>query len=137
MSDYKTKCLSILEGVDWEKQRKEFPLIQCVIPSATKSNRFCITDANDDNWVIDSESEMSSADWLHLYAMLSHRIQVPDESGLLPCPHCGGRAEYWTKDHFFHFVNCRKCPAETSCQSRKEDAIKAWNRRATKGGAEQ
>ena len=142
MIDYKTKCLSILEGVDWETQVKEFPLIQCVIPSATKSNRFCITDANEDNWVIDSESEMSSADWLHLYALLSHRVQVQDENGLLPCFRCNGKAELTSRyiansSTDDEYVCCIECGLRTREHETETGAMEDWNRRANQGGTEQ
>lgn len=47
---------------------------------------------------------------------------------LLPCPFCGGDAEF--NDTSSTWVRCEDCGAETQCQIEKLDAAKLWNRRA-------
>lgn len=48
--------------------------------------------------------------------------------GLLPCPHCGGRAGLWQDYTSWWCVQCDKCGA-TTMHTDKEDAVKRWNRR--------
>lgn len=73
-----------------------------------------------------------------------HRFDavLPDASGLLPCPFCGGRAELthtWTAHYW---IECQDCEAEVPGQfsgkehreadhrRAAESAIDAWNQRA-------
>ena len=54
---------------------------------------------------------------------------------LKPCPFCGGRASLVQKGGSF-FVKCNRCPGAvvTGCiHQSKEEATKAWNRRAEDG----
>ena len=48
--------------------------------------------------------------------------------GLLPCPHCGGKAGLWQAWDNSWIVQCDKCGA-TTMKLDKEEAIKRWNRR--------
>ena len=64
-------------------------------------------------------------------------ILVPTKSrprairkGLLPCPHCGGKAGLWQAWDSSWCVQCDKCGA-TTLKGDKEDVIKKWNHRAT------
>lgn len=47
---------------------------------------------------------------------------------LLPCPFCGGEAEF--NDTSSTWVRCADCGAEIECQIERKDALLAWNRRA-------
>lgn len=48
---------------------------------------------------------------------------------LKPCPFCGGNAEM--KSYTMFWVVCDDCLSETTVYSTEEEAIEAWNRRAT------
>ncbi len=59
---------------------------------------------------------------------------------LLPCPFCGakkagGGSEHWTDEsgvgHAEYGVSCGECWASTDVYPRQEEAIEAWNRRAS------
>ena len=52
--------------------------------------------------------------------------------GLLPCPHCGGEAEFETYGGTACAVTCRKCRCGTPTVRLNdgERAVEAWNRRA-------
>lgn len=62
---------------------------------------------------------------------------------LLPCPFCGGRADYWHTPHVGGLHNCAvldacgiaiectKCHATTIGYMSEDWAIAAWNRRAS------
>ena len=54
------------------------------------------------------------------------------EIKLLPCPFCGGEAEYVEIREIFisRFVTCKKCGIETKRNFlKRKDAIKSWNKR--------
>lgn len=56
---------------------------------------------------------------------------------LKPCPFCGGKAEI-RRDHELermYVVVCTNCPTDVGRMWfwKKQDAINAWNRRATDG----
>lgn len=49
---------------------------------------------------------------------------------LLPCPFCGGDAEYtYTRILGDHSVECKQCTAMVCAKPLKEQAIEAWNKR--------
>lgn len=53
---------------------------------------------------------------------------------LLPCPHCGGEAQYLQHDCQF-WIQCKKCygvDGQTCVHSSERDAVDAWNRRITR-----
>ena len=52
---------------------------------------------------------------------------------LKPCPFCGGIAELIENvDEDYFFVWCQTCEAETLGCEKKDDAVRAWNRRVEK-----
>ena len=55
-----------------------------------------------------------------------------DYPRLLNCPFCGGEAKIEKYEEYSYIVRCTKCPCDIGRQwySRKQDAKKAWNRRA-------
>ena len=46
---------------------------------------------------------------------------------LLPCPHCGGKAEY---GYDLCIVQCLECGACTDYRDNSDEAVAVWNRRA-------
>lgn len=57
---------------------------------------------------------------------------------LKPCPFCGGDEIYLTVAStvgkvYWAKVDCNRCFCGTSKKDTEEDAIEAWNRRATDG----
>lgn len=59
---------------------------------------------------------------------------------LKPCPFCGGKAEvvwmpYINVEGMGLVVECNHCWAETGYYATREEAIAAWNRRASDGRA--
>ena len=55
---------------------------------------------------------------------------------LKPCPKCGGEAEFiklWESKIYNGFIKCTKCGYEERLYSSKQNAVKAWNRRADNG----
>ena len=49
------------------------------------------------------------------------------QNKLLPCPFCGGEAEWGHKDK--NWIRCKKCSCESLYYENKDDAIKFWNTR--------
>ena len=49
------------------------------------------------------------------------------EAELKPCPFCGGEAGFYAET--VHWINCKKCGAESAYYETPEEAIEAWNRR--------
>ena len=60
------------------------------------------------------------------------QMQKAIRKGLLPCPHCGGRARLWQAYDSSWCVQCDKCGANTM-KVDKEEAVKRWNRRVKDG----
>jgi len=150
MSDYKTKCLSILEGVDWETQVKEFPLITSV-SSEKDVNRMVFwwinyadneTDGSYGFILLCDAGDSSASKWILAYALLSHRVPQPDENGLLPCFRCNGKAELTSRyiansSTDDEYVCCIECGLRTREHETETGAMEDWNRRANQGGTEQ
>ena len=61
---------------------------------------------------------------------MTYLAKTPE--GLLPCPFCGGEAEFETYGGTACAVTCRKCRCGTPTVSLNdgERAVEAWNRRA-------
>lgn len=55
-------------------------------------------------------------------------MQRAIRKGLLPCPHCGGKAGLWQAYDSSWCVQCDRCGASTMKVDRDE-AVKRWNRR--------
>jgi Lar family restriction alleviation protein len=55
-------------------------------------------------------------------------MQKAIRKGLLPCPHCGGKAGLWQAYDSSWCVQCDRCGAMTM-RFDKEEAVKRWNRR--------
>ena len=55
-------------------------------------------------------------------------MQKAIRKGLLPCPHCGGRAGLWQAYDSSWCVQCDRCGASTM-RFDKDEVIKRWNRR--------
>ena len=55
-------------------------------------------------------------------------MQKAIRKGLLPCPHCGGRAGLWQAYDSSWCVQCDRCGAMTM-RFDKDEAVKRWNRR--------
>jgi hypothetical protein len=75
--------------------------------------------------------------WKHqpLYAAPPAPVSVPDENGLLPCPCCGGRAEFDYDDDNLNWISCNVCGISTDTAYHTDvdarDRLRdAWNLRA-------
>ena len=55
-------------------------------------------------------------------------MQKAIRKGLLPCPHCGGKAGLWQAYDSSWCVQCDRCGA-TTMKFDKDEAVKRWNRR--------
>ena len=62
------------------------------------------------------------------YSQLGVNMQKAIRKGLLPCPHCGGRAGLWQAYDSSWCVQCDRCGASTM-RFDKDEVIKRWNRR--------
>ena len=51
--------------------------------------------------------------------------------GLLPCPHCGGRAGLYPTYESSWCVQCDRCGA-TTMHAGEEEVVRRWNRRVVK-----
>ena len=51
--------------------------------------------------------------------------------GLLPCPHCGGRAGLYQTYESSWCVQCDKCGA-TTLKGTEEEVVERWNKRVEK-----
>lgn len=52
---------------------------------------------------------------------------------LEPCPKCGGKAEFvklFESNWYNGFVKCTECQFEDRVYTSKQNAVKAWNRKA-------
>lgn len=54
--------------------------------------------------------------------------------GLLPCPHCGGKAGVYEDYTGWWLVQCDKCGASTMKKGTAEECVEAWNRRVNDHG---
>lgn len=52
------------------------------------------------------------------------------DAALLPCPFCGGEAEFTYGGSVHYLVECQDCEASTDMLHPEQAAIDAWNRRA-------
>ena len=55
-------------------------------------------------------------------------MQKAIRKGLLPCPHCGGKAGLWQAYDSSWCVQCDRCGAMTM-KFDKDEAVKRWNKR--------
>ena len=62
-------------------------------------------------------------------------IKSDEEPGLLPCPFCGGRAEFVATQRRYDFtaaVECQSCGANTGPGGiTRDEVVPRWNRRAS------
>lgn len=70
-----------------------------------------------------------------LYAVPPAPVSVPDENGLLPCPCCGGRAEFDYDDDNLNWISCNVCGISTDTAYHTDvdarDRLRnVWNLRA-------
>lgn len=62
-------------------------------------------------------------------------VSVPDENGLLPCPCCGGNAEFDYDDDNLNWISCNVCGISTDTAyhtdvDTRDKLREVWNRRA-------
>ena len=50
-------------------------------------------------------------------------------SELLPCPFCGGKAEFRSGSSTTPYIRCRECGGRTKSSRNRANLIAAWNRR--------
>ena len=81
------------------------------------------------------------ADWenfkdgTRLYTATPAPVSVPDENGLLPCPCCGGNAEFDYDDDNLNWISCNVCGISTDTAyhtdvDARDKLREVWNRRA-------
>ncbi|MGM8836196.1 Lar family restriction alleviation protein, partial [Enterobacter hormaechei subsp. steigerwaltii] len=75
--------------------------------------------------------------WKHqpLYTAPPVPVSVPDENGLLPCPCCGGRADFDFDDDNLNWISCNVCGISTDTAYHTDvdarDRLRdVWNHRA-------
>jgi Lar family restriction alleviation protein len=49
---------------------------------------------------------------------------------LLPCPFCGGKAEFRSGSSTTPYIRCKECGGRTKSSRNRENLISVWNRRA-------
>ncbi len=49
---------------------------------------------------------------------------------LLPCPFCGGKAEFRSGSSTTPYIRCKECGGRTKSSRNRANLIAAWNRRA-------
>lgn len=70
-----------------------------------------------------------------LYTAPPASVSVPDENGLLPCPCCGGNAEFDYDDDNLNWISCNVCGISTDTAyhtdvDARDKLREIWNRRA-------
>ena len=55
---------------------------------------------------------------------------VLEPTTLLPCPFCGGKAEFRSGSSTTPYIRCMECGGRTKSSYDKTKLIAAWNRRA-------
>ena len=50
---------------------------------------------------------------------------------LLPCPFCGGKAEFRSGSSTTPYIRCRECGGRTKSSRNRANLIAAWNTRAS------
>ena len=58
------------------------------------------------------------------------RLLEPTMTKLLPCPFCGGKAEFRSGSSTTPYIRCRECGGRTKSSRNRANLITAWNRRA-------
>lgn len=58
-------------------------------------------------------------------------LQIMSEP--LPCPFCGGKADWWDTDdkEYPYQIGCNKCLCRTAAMGDKQDCLDDWNRRVS------
>ncbi|MCU6240768.1 Lar family restriction alleviation protein [Enterobacter asburiae] len=72
---------------------------------------------------------------IKLYAAPPAPVSVPDENGLLPCPCCGGNAEFDYDDDNLNWISCHVCGISTDTAyhtdvDARDKLRELWNHRA-------
>ena len=83
----------------------------------------------------DIADKLSGEDRIPLYTAPPAPVSVPDENGLLPCPCCGGRAEFDYDDDNLNWISCNVCGISTDTAYHTDvdarDPLRdVWNLRA-------
>lgn len=83
----------------------------------------------------DIADKLSGEDRIPLYTAPPAPVSVPDENGLLPCPCCGGRAEFDYDDDNLNWISCNVCGISTDTAYHTDvdarDRLRdVWNLRA-------
>ena len=50
---------------------------------------------------------------------------------LLPCPFCGGKAEFRSGSSTTPYIRCKECGGRTKSSRNRANLIAAWNRRVS------
>ncbi|MEO3322010.1 DUF551 domain-containing protein [Enterobacter cloacae] len=86
------------------------------------------------NWSQEDINEYEITE-IPLYTAPPAPVSVPDENGLLPCPCCGGRAEFDYDDDNLNWISCNVCGISTDTAYHTDvdarDRLRdVWNLRA-------
>jgi len=91
------------------------------------------------DWVLaHSEDECNPSDCFErqpLFTAPPAPVSMPDENGLLPCPCCGGNAEFDYDDDNLNWISCNVCGISTDAAyhtdvDARDKLREVWNRRA-------
>ncbi|HBM9903986.1 TPA: Lar family restriction alleviation protein [Enterobacter chengduensis] len=94
-----------------------------------------VKDADTGEKIIRSDRSCFEGSCQPLYTAPPAPVSVPDENGLLPCPCCGGRAEFDYDDDNLNWISCNACGISTDTayhtdEDARDKLREIWNRRA-------
>lgn len=116
------------------------PALYCMGGDALDEENVSTRKAVVDGWVDEWNGEGRSPGepkyrTIPLYTAPPAPVSVPDANGLLPCPYCGGKADFDYDDDNLNWISCSVCGIATDTAyhtdvDAKDKFREVWNRRA-------